>query len=230
MKMPCLIFILFMILILPMFSCGLESLIEDENVPEVSTIFSDAENFIVNPGDTVLFWVDASDPKGKSLYYLWSMTSGEIIGSAQRDTMQWKAPLGGGEFPVRVKVSNTENSVTREEHITVISLLRPYVKVLKPEQAAFLVQYQNTTIDAQAFHDNGLLQVNLWINDTLLSSKSGNPDNSDMDYTFTWNGSAPAGITEIKISAVSKKTNIAGSDSITISLEGIIRGKKKAAP
>ena len=214
-----------MVLILQMSSCGLEDLIKEVNPPEVSTIYSTAENFSVNPGDTILFWVIASDPEGGSLSYLWTLNAGEIIGSAQRDTLKWKAPLSGGEFPIWVKVSKSEKSITREENITVISLQRPYVKILKPVRDTFLVQYQTTTVTALAFHENGLMQVNLWVNDTLVSSQSGN---SASEYNFLWNGSASAGTAEIKISAVSKKTTMTGSDSINVSLEGIIRGKKKA--
>jgi hypothetical protein len=213
----------FMFILLGLSACKLEDLIKDVKPPEVSNINSKLDNFIINPGDTTLFWVEATDPQDETLNYLWTITVGEIIGSAQRDTLCWKAPLSGGKFPVSIKVSNSKKSVTKSENITVLSFIRPYVKILKPTSNDYLVQYQPTTITAQAFHENGLTQVQLWINDSLIAGQSGA---AVQEYQFNWNGSGPAGLTEIKVTAVSKITALIGADSISIPLEGIVRGKR----
>jgi hypothetical protein len=205
-------------------ACKLDELIKDIDPPQVSNIFTTAESFMINPGDTALFWVKATDPQDESLTYKWTLGVGEIIGSAQSDTLTWKAPLSGGNFPVAVKVSNSEKSVTKSDNITVISFIRPYVKIIHPTASDYLVQYQPASIEARAYHDNGLTQVQLWINDIMVTGQSGV---TALDYQFAWDGVAPAGLIEIKVSAISKITALTGSDSIRIPLEGIVRGKKR---
>ena len=205
-------------------SCKLDELIKNIEPPQVSNIFTTAESFMINPGDTALFWVEATDPQDETLTYLWTLGVGEIIGSVKLDTLTWKAPLSGGHFPVSVKVSNSEESVTKSDNITVISFIRPYVKIVLPSASDYLVQYQPASVKARAYHDNGLTQVQLWINDVIVSGQSGV---KALDYQFDWDGVAPAGMIEIKVTAVSKITAMTGSDSIRVPLEGIVRGKKR---
>jgi len=204
-------------------ACNLDDLIKDVEPPQVGNILTTAESFMANPGDTVLFWVEATDPQDKALSYKWTLAAGEIIGSAQHDTLTWKAPLSGGDNQVAVKVSNSEKSVTRTETITVISSVKPYVKILYPSSTQYLVQYTPVTVKADAYHDNGIYQVQLWINDALLP---GLPVQNAQEYKFVWDGAAPAGMVEIKVTAISQITSVSGSDSVRVPLEGIIRGKK----
>jgi len=215
----------FNIILIPLILVGFNAcnLLNQTEAPQVSQIYTTAEDFIVNPGDTILFWVNVSDPQDKKLTITWTLSVGEIIGSAQRDTLRWKAPLTGGRFMVKVKVANPDTSVTKSEYITVVSFIRPYVKIIVPTVNDYLVQYQSTTITAQAFHDNGLSLVQLWINDSLIDSQSGGNDNQ---YRLDWDGNGPAGLIKIKVSAVSRITAMSGADSIFVPLEGIVRGKK----
>jgi hypothetical protein len=205
------------------YACQLDDLMKNIEKPNVGDIYTSAESFMVNPGDTALFWVEATDPQDEKLTYKWTLGVGEIIGSAQRDTLTWKAPLSGGKFLVSVKVSNSEESRTKSDYITVVSFIRPYVKIIHPAASDYLVQHMPVTIEAQAYHDNGLTQVQLWIRDSLVTTQ---PGAVDLDYRFNWDGMAPAGVVEIKVSAISKITAVTGSDSIRVPLEGLVRGKK----
>jgi hypothetical protein len=223
--MKAVIISLLCLVVLEFSACGLDELMKTIEPPQVSNIFTTAESFMVNPGDTALFWVDATDPQDETLNYKWTLSAGIIIGSAQRDTLHWKAPLSGNIYPIKVEVSNSEESVTRSENIIVITSDLPYVKIVEPAKDEYLVQYQPVIISTKAFSNYGINTVYLWINDNLMLSQPG--DVSVQFYKFDWDGVAPAGVIEIKVTAVSQITAMTGSDSIRVPLEGIVRGKKR---
>jgi hypothetical protein len=202
-------------------------LVEELKPPQVSPIFSTQEDFTFNPGDSALFWVEASDPNNSTLRYLWTLNAGEILGSAQRDSLHWKAPLGGGNFPLAVRVSNADSGVTVHETVMVRSFVSPYVKISEPKANDFLVQFQPASVKTQAYHGNGISQLQLWVNNSLIITQSGT---TAAEYEFTWNAVAPAGKGVLKVVAISQITLATGADSVQVSLEGVIRGKKKSTP
>ena len=196
---------------------------DETSDPEVSEIKSDLSDFRIDAGGTARFWVDASDPDGGVLNFLWSSSGGDFLTSRQEDSVSWLAPLQGGDYSVQVKVSNKDKTVTRNRTITVRSLDKPIVAILSPVEGAFLVQYETVTIEADAFHDNGISTVEFFINDISIDLVDGNHTTS---YSHDWVIESTAGPTEIKVEAKARITSTISADSILVSVEGVIPGKK----
>jgi hypothetical protein len=188
--------------------------------PEVSTIRSSSDSFTINQGDTVVFWIEANDPEGGELSYEWSATGGRFIGSTQQSSVSWLAVVGGN-FVLSVNVSNENKSVTKEENIIVPSVNPLVVKIIKPVQNDFLVQYRITEIQAEASHENGISGISFFVNDNLLDTQQGQ---TSIRYNFDWNTLAPIGEAEIKIEATAI-TGAKGGDSILVNIEGLLPGK-----
>lgn len=200
-------------------SCDPE-LFKVAQAPEVSTIRSSANGFTINQGDTVIFWVEASDPEEGELSYEWNATGGRFIGSTQQSSVAWLAVVGGN-YVLKVKVSNENKSVTKEENIIVPSDNPLIVNITNPVQSEFLVQYRSTEIQAEASHINGILQVSFFVNDNLLDVQ---PANASSQYTFEWDTIVPIGEAEIKVEAIAI-TGANGGDSILVKIEGLLPGK-----
>jgi hypothetical protein len=210
-------------------SCDPEELFKAKNAPEAGKIQSDASAFVVNPTDTVKFWVMASDPDGGELNYEWSIKddkgnhAGVYIGSTKTDSLKWKAPISGGIFEVKVTISNSDESITRTEEITVVTLVAPLVTILNPKEAEYVVQYQYILVRAEVIHPLGIYQTALIVNDTILVTiASGNGAD---DFEYNWKADIPAGRAEIKIVAEANVTGSTGSDSIIVNIEGVVPGK-----
>jgi len=212
-----------------MFSCDPEELFKKKQAPQVGSIESDAEDFTVAPGDTVNFWVVANNPLEGELSYEWSVKdrngnpAGIIIGSSHADNLKWISPIVGGKYDVQVKVSNADETITKTESITVLTLIEPIVDIVSPQQGNYIVQYQNLTVRTEIIHPLGIYQAKLIVNDTLLVEViSGNNSES---YAFHWKVAAGAGIAEIKIVAEANITGAVGRDSINVTVEGVLPGK-----
>jgi hypothetical protein len=188
--------------------------------PEVSTIRSSINGFTINQGDTVIFWIEASNPEEGELSYEWSATGGRFIGSTQQSSVAWVAVVGGN-YVLKVEVSNDEKSVTKEENIIVPSINPLFVKITKPNNNEFLVQYRMTEILAEASHENGISQINFFVNDNLIDIQQGQ---ASSQYNFDWDTVAPIGEAEIKIEATAI-TGAKGGDSILVKIEGLLPGK-----
>jgi hypothetical protein len=206
-------------------SCDVEKLLKTTEEPEVSDIFSDASGFIVQPMQTTRFWVIATNPEEGVLTYQWSVSGGEISGSRQNDTLTWRAPVTGGQYSVKVDVSNSDKSVTRNREISVPSLNAPQVDITSPKTNEYLVQESTVIVNATAFSENGIFKTDFYVNDSLVSSKSGISGNN---YEFSWIVREKAGPSELKISATARQTGLIGRDSIVVNVEGIIPGKLNA--
>jgi hypothetical protein len=210
-------------------ACDPEELFKTKQAPDVGNIQTDAENFTVDPGDTVNFWIEASNPEEGELNYEWSVKDrdgnhiGVFIGSSKTKSVKWKAPISGGRYDVQVKVSNNDKSTTKTETLTVLSLVAPLVNILSPEPDDYLVQYQNITIQSEIIHPLGIYQAILVVNDTLnIEVISGNNSES---YNFTWKVTLGAGSAELKIIAEANRTGAIGADSINVNIEGVVPGK-----
>ena len=203
----------------------MEKLLKTTEEPEVSDIFSDTPGFIVQPMETTRFWVIATNPEEGVLTYQWSASGGEIIGSRQNDTLTWRAPVTGGQYSVKVDVSNSDKSVSRSREISVPSLNAPQVDITSPKSDEYLVQESSVIVNAIAISENGIFQADFYVNDSLVSSKSGNSGNN---YEFSWIVREKAGPSELKISATAKQTGLIGRDSVVVNVEGIIPGKLNA--
>lgn len=221
--------LLLMLTIVILFACNPEEIFKTKKAPEAGSIQSDATNFIVNPTDIVKFWIAASNPEEGQLNYEWTIKdtdgdhAGVFIGSTKTDTILWKAPIEGGVYEVKVKISNNDKSITRSEQIRVVTLVAPLVTILNPKDAEYIVQYQNTRVQAEVIHPLGIYQTELIVNDTIhVAITSGN--GTDV-YEFNWQADVPSGKAEVKIIAEANVTGAIGTDSILVNIEGIIPGK-----
>jgi hypothetical protein len=186
--------------------------------PEVGEIQSNLSAVFV--GDTVKFWVIASDPDGGILNYIWNSNGGEFITSFEEDSVLWRAPFQGGDYTVQVNVANKNKSVTKKKTVRVVSLDNPVVKILSPLDQQYLVQYETTKIEAEAFHENGILYVEFFVNDSSIEILNGKESNI---YSMDWIIGNNVGATEIKVSATATTSN---ADSIIVNIEGVIPGKR----
>ena len=196
------------------------------NAPEVSIIYSSSDDLVINQGDTVSFWVNASDPQGEDLTYDWTATGGTILAPANKDSVSWRSPNSGGTYTIYVEVSNSTKSTTKSIDIEVLSEEIPYVKIISPLANATLTQFYNENIEVECGHDNGIHEVRFFINDSLYESKAGVTAMGTRLYVYSWYIDVPAGTAEIKVEAES--TNPAaplGMDRINVNIAGIVKIK-----
>jgi hypothetical protein len=189
--------------------------------PEVGEIQSNLSAVFV--GDTVKFWVIASDPDGGTLNYIWNANAGEFITSSEEDSVLWRAPFQGGDYTVQVNVANKYKSVTKKKTVRVVSLDKPVVKILSPLDQQYLVLYETTKIEAEAINENEILYVEFFVNDSSIEILNGKETNI---YSMDWIIKNNVGVTEIKVSATAKVTDSTNADSIIVNIEGVIPGKR----
>lgn len=202
--------------------CNLDKIFNGDP-PEAGDIKTDASGFVVQPLDTALFWIEAKDPAEGTLSYKWTVNGGEIIGSSGQSELTWRAPIKGGNYSINVEISNSENKISRSEVIKVPSLAAPKVKIMEPSPGSYVVQYTDLTIRASAIHENNIQVVQIWIDDIYTPST---PAVYNDVYEFVWKIDAAPGNHELKVRAVAQLTGVAGHDSLTIHVEGIVEGKR----
>ena len=182
-----------------------------------------ASSYVVNPGDTVIVTVTATNPEDGALDYSWSKTGGTLLQPINSSEIKWKMPVEGDKYYITVTVTNQKDkSVSKSLEVEVVSPTKPYVNITSPNNGDYFVQYENIEIQAIAYHQNDILEIRLFINDSLKQNFSGHPSEN---YSFNYELSDYTGDTEIKVQAVSTYGYI-GKDSILIKVEGIIPGKK----
>ncbi len=220
------LYIILVIFILFLIACNaVEDLVTEKEAPEVSPIQSD-KGFTVDPRDTVTFSVTATNPGEGSLSYDWSTETNSFLGSNRSNSVIWKAPLSGGQYWIKVDVSNNDKTTTQTDEIEVKSPDNPYVNISTPAAGEFLVQGTSIDINFEAIHSNGISQIFVMINDSIIFSRPGHTLRTQSDYVYTWvDVSAPAGEAEIKIQARAAITDSVGVDSVNVTIEGILPGK-----
>ncbi len=216
---------IFISIILFSIACDVENLLKTTEPPQVSDIMSSEPGFVVQPTQAVKFWVEASDPEGGVLTYEWTASAGAYIGSRQTDTLEWRAPVTGGQYVISVKVSNADKDVTRSKEILVPSLTAPQVSIISPLGGEFITQQNTVLVQATAISENGIFQTDFFVNDSLVSSLAGATSNS---YIFNWLVREAAGQAKLKVSATARQTGLTGADSLIVNVEGIIPGKQNA--
>ena len=137
--------------------------------------------------------------------------------------MRWRAHVKGDDYVIQVTVSNQDKSVNRSKTVTVISLDKPVVNIIYPKEQDYLVQFDTVVLEAEAFHDNGISTVELFINDSSITEVDGKSSNK---YEFNWVVNTAAGEAEIKVAAKARVTSASNADSLTVNIEGVIPGKK----
>jgi hypothetical protein len=215
---------LILISILLLISCkDVENLINPTKAPELDQqgiVFSSDR---VAPRDTVIASIRATNPEEGPLEYEWSRTGGSFIEPSDKDSVQWIAPLTGGTYNLKVKVSNSSRkSSETNRNITVISATEPLVDITEPAGNGYFVLYQEISVQARAEHENGIAGVSLFVNDSLVGQMS---DQAKPLYTRSFKTKpAMVGKTVIKVQAEGNNHKT-GSDHITINIQGIIPGK-----
>jgi hypothetical protein len=196
---------------------------EEPPAPEVSEIFTSLSNSQIWAGDSAEFWIDASNPVEGNLKYDWSATGGYFLTPRDVPSVKWRAPFKGGAERIEIRVSNTDKTTLQDKPLTVISQDTPVINILTPINEEYLVQHETIEIEAEVIHDNDITFVEFFINDESNKILNGNMSNR---YKYSWHNNAPAGVAEIKVTAVAEITGFVGRDSIMVNIEGVIPGKK----
>ncbi len=205
-------------LLITFIACDPETLFRSSPVIDVIQINPNR----VNPYDTVFASVVASNPEEGSLSYGWSVSpnNGFFLDPTDGVSVRWIAPTSGGDYVFKVVVSNAFKTTERTGSVKVIEAGDPLVRISSPQHNEYFVQMQEIDITAEAFHNNGIYKVQLFIRDVLISEQSGLSSNT-YQYSFIPDSSY-LGITEIKVNAIANFTFTKGADSVEVNIEGII--------
>ena len=105
----------FFILLIILLSCDAKLFETEEEppAPEVSEIFTSLSEIFA--GDSVKFWVNASNPGEGSLSYDWNKSAGEFLSAPDQDTVMWRAPFKGGNHTIEVNVANKDKTVKKSK-------------------------------------------------------------------------------------------------------------------
>ncbi len=211
-----------MITVIFFFHCDPEKLLNFRKAPVINGF--EAVPGEVFPFDTVYAGVSATNPEDGALKYEWSVSpEGGTFLEYQSDKIRWVAPVNGGFYSLKVKVSNEYKDTERSGSVTVLDRVIPVVRISAPVDGDYSLQYAPLKISAEAFHSNGIEYVSLYVNGHLEASRNGNTSNT---YSFTFTpDSSFLGPTGISIEAVAKYVSITGKDSVTVNIEGVVLGK-----
>ncbi len=206
------------------FSCDKVGEIIDEGTyekPIIDLVRAEPEN--VNPGDTVVAVVVATNPEKGLLTYSWkSPDGGRFIEPSNKDTVEWIAPFSGGTYSLEVTVKNDKKSRSKSDDVFVNNLENPLVNISSPKGNSYFVQNDKIDVAVTAYHDNKLAFVRLLVNGTQIGQdKSYDASN---DYLFSFNtDSLMVGDLKIKIIAVAfNQPENSGADSVTVVVGGIL--------
>jgi hypothetical protein len=181
----------------------------------------------VFPLDTVYVEVNASNPEKGILSYHWSVdpasAGSNFLDPLSNRSIRWIAPSVGQDYFFRVVVSNAYKSTEARESVKVVERVAPIVEILEPPANDYFVQYSPVNIKAYAFHNNGINRIQLFINDSIFSERSGSSTYLN-EFVFIPDSSI-WGEVEIKIQARANNVPTLGKDSILVNIEPILPGK-----
>lgn len=209
----------------PVFLCALALVtcapLGPENLaPTLSLITSDPE--LVYPGDSVALSVNAVDPDGDTLVFLWSATGGDF-GRTDTSHTVWRAPSTAADYTVTVSVSDGNgHETTQSKLIKVLSSNAPAVSILVPAADADLPNLagEELEIKVKAEHQNGIEKLTLIFDSDTL----GNVSRSANVYSATVGLGRPAG--RYRIKAVAAINGVPpGADSLYVNLRQTFRPK-----
>jgi hypothetical protein len=210
--------VILILLLIAFMACDPETLFRSSPVIDIVQINPNR----VNPFDTVYASVLASNPEEGGLSYNWSVSpnNGIFLDPTDGTSVRWVAPTAGGDYVFKVVVSNAYKTAERTGSVKVIEAGDPLVRITSPQHNEYFVQMQEIDITTEAFHNNGIQKVQLFILDELISEQSGVSSNS---YEFSFiPDTSYLGLTEIKVSAIANFTLTRGADSVDVNIEGII--------
>ncbi len=198
--------------------CDAEKLFRDAPVVEEINVFPDR----VFPFDTVYAQVKATNPEEGALSYQWSVSPnrGIFLDPVDGSSVRWSAPTDGGDYTFKVIIKNAYKSVEKTGSVKVIEPTAPLVRITSPQDGDYFVQLSEIAIKAEAFHNNDINKVQLYVNDVFLNEKSGSTSDK-YEFSFTPDSSF-LGSTEIKIQAIANFVLTVGADSVMVNIEGIL--------
>jgi hypothetical protein len=208
------IFLLFFLLA----SCNPEKIFR--NAPVIEQLSVQPEQ--VNPFDTVYASVTATNTEEGILSYKWSVSpeQGFFLDGTGGASTRWIAPTVGGDYTFKILVSNDYKSTERTAPVRVVEAGNPLVRILAPANDDYFVQRSSIDIQAEAFHNNGINRIQLFVKDLFISEQSGSSANS---YQFSFApDSSYLGKVEIKIAAIANFVFTVGADSVVVNIEGIV--------
>ena len=191
--------------------------------PVIEEIILVPDDGLLYPKDTVYAEVTASNPEDGALTYYWSTepeNAGQFAAARDKAFTRWEAPFSGGEYKLKIEVSNGYKSVEKHRIVKVAEIGDPIVEIVSPVSGAYHVQNQPLEISGNVFHGNGIENISLRINGVLIAKKN-TVNNGPFTFSFTPDSSY-LGSTAILVEAVAKIVATAGSDRVDISIEGFL--------
>ena len=179
----------------------------------------------VFPLDTVIASISATNPIDGPLYYKWKKSGGRYVEPDDRATVQWIAPVEGGDYKLTVKVFNDKDDVETSRWVNVVSLEEPLVDIREPAENEYYVLGQIVSVRALAEHENGIARVRLYAKDSLVAQMSG-MTGEIYEFNFKLDRQEWVGKTTLRVEAESASVSAPkGYDQVVIDVGGIIQGK-----
>ena len=194
---------------------------EDINKPPVIVSMT-ANKYIVDPLESIVISITATDEQQEVLSYNWQASLGSILPPTDNPQVTWKAPSNGGNVTISCAVSDGETSVSRSLNITVRAYEAPSVHILYPANRAHYVSGDTVHVKVYADHQNGIESIRLLLDETQIASTSSGQNSI---FTFTYTLNSYYGIHAMTAEAIAKYTGTTGNDSIQLEVEGLIPGK-----
>ncbi|MBN2412556.1 hypothetical protein JXQ31_12780 [candidate division KSB1 bacterium] len=195
-------------------TCGVVEKLANR-VPVIKKL--EADRYTVLVGDTVNVSVDASDPDEDEMTYSWSANGGAFINKHEA-AVQWIAPLIEDVFDLQVSVKDKNGGeATDNISITVISNTKPNITITYPRDGQFIVALNTVEIKTEVTPVSFIDRVDFFINGKLMGTDTTSP------FTYVWslsNCSGQIGIKTVAYRSIPRETQ--GSDSLTVSIQGVI--------
>ncbi|KAA3604610.1 MAG: hypothetical protein DWQ06_03975 [Calditrichaeota bacterium] len=185
--------------------------------PDIKQLYASKTFLEVN--DTTKVFVVAEDPNsGTHLSYSWDKSGGFFTGKTDESEIIWQAPSVGGNYDITVTVENEGGKRRREIELTVFSMEEPEIEFANLKDNDFVSSAQKTfLIETNAFHSNGIEEINIFINNQLVSTCPAE------NCSFNWNVENLSGNFAIKVTAKSNSAGAPiGTKEINVSVEGTI--------
>ncbi|MBD3223744.1 MAG: hypothetical protein GF313_03395 [Caldithrix sp.] len=213
-------------------SCGqVEDILNLDKAPRIQNPGIVVSSDRVMPRDTISAHVTVENPTENPLTYQWTCSGGQFIKPTDNDSVQWMAPVQGGSYMIRLRVSNEKGNDKDNVPIEVVSAQAPLVDIQSPDEGSYLVLYGRINIEADAFHENGLNWVRLRIRNDRLDSVLTTVDYDRTNrYTLEAELNVPhmVGTSSMVVEAqAANPLATIGKDSINIHIEGVVPGRNE---
>ena len=218
-------FVLSVVLFGFVFSCQqVGEILNPKKLPELDEQGIVVSQDNVMPQDTIWAVIHATNPLNGPLEYEWHCDGGRYMQPADGDSVFWIAPLNGGLYQLWVVVRNEDGaSESPRKRINVVSTSAPVVNFILPRPHDYFVVSQTLHVQIRAQHENGIAQVRLWVNDSLIG-RSDTAQDDLYDFYFTAEEKM-VGESLLKAEAIANNQwHTTGTDQVTILIGGVLPG------